>query len=527
MTQGYLHLVLHAHLPFVRHPNELDPLEEDWLFEAITETYLPLLGMMGRLEREHVPFPFTIVITPTLFNMLQDELLQIRYLRHLEHLIELAEKERKRTQDQPELRHVVEMYLYLYKENLDLFSGKYGNNIIQGFRHFQDQGQIEIVTCAATHGYLPLMLQPEAVRAQIQQGIKTYEQFLGRRPAGIWLPECGYKPGIDRLLAEEGIRFCFMDTHCILHATPRPRYGAHLPVFTPAGVAVFGRDQETSQQVWSAQQGYPGDSDYREFYRDIGYDLDYEYIRPYLHSTGIRKMTGMKYYRITGKTDWKEVYKPEWAREKAAIHAGNFLFNRQKQIEFLQNLTNLPPVITAPYDAELFGHWWFEGPQFLEYVIRKAHFDQNAVTLTTPSRYLAQSPRLQVVQPAEGSWGHEGYHEVWLNGTNDWIYPYLHEASRQMIHLATDHSHPSELERRALNQAARELLLAQSSDWAFIMKTGTMVDYALRRTKTHLNQFARIREMLHQHQIDDRELQKYELENNLFQEMDYRIYAKM
>lgn len=527
MTQGYLNLVLHAHLPFVRHPNDLDPLEEDWLFEAITETYLPLLGMMERLEREKVPFPFTIVLTPTLLNMLQDELLQTRYLRHLEHLIELAEKEIQRTKAQPEFRYVAEMYLYLFKEDLYLFSEKYGNNIIRGFRHFQDSGQIEIITCAATHGYLPLMVQPEAIRAQIQQGVKEYEQFFGKRPAGIWLPECGYKPGIDRMLADEGIRFCFMDTHCILYATPRPRYGSHLPVFLPTGIAVFGRDQETSQQVWSAQQGYPGDTDYREFYRDIGYDLDYDYIRPHLHSTGLRKMTGIKYYRITGKTDWKEVYKPEWAREKAAIHAGNFMFNRQKQIEFLRGFMDIPPVITAPYDAELFGHWWFEGPHFLELVIKKMHYDQNQVQMITPSRYLAQSPRLQVVQPIEGSWGHEGYHEVWLNGSNDWIYPYLHEACRQMIDLATDRSQPSDLERRALNQAARELLLAQSSDWAFIMKTGTMVDYALRRTKTHLNQFARIVEMLHNQEIDDAELKKYEMENNLFQKMDYRIYARM
>ena len=526
MAEGYLNLVLHAHLPFVRHPDFCDPLEEDWLYEAITETYLPLLAMMERLEREKVDFPFTIVLTPTLLNMLNDELLQIRYLRRLEHLIELAEKEINRLKDQPNFLRVAEMYLYLFKEDHYLFSEKYGKNIIRGFRHFQDSGQIEIITCAATHGYLPLMMYEEAIRAQIRQGVSTYEHFFGRKPAGIWLPECGYRPGIDKILVDEGINFCFMDTHCILFGTPRPRYSSNLPIYTPAGLAVFGRDMETSKQVWSAQEGYPGDVDYREFYRDIGYDLDYNYIRPFLHSTGLRKMTGVKYYRVTGKTENKDVYHPEWARDKAATHAGNFIFNRQKQIEFLRKFMSVPPVITAPYDAELFGHWWFEGPQFLEFVIKKLHFDQNQVKLITPSRFLAQGSRLQVVQPSEGSWGHEGYHEVWLNGTNDWIYPYLHEASRRMINLASNSREPSHLERRALNQAARELLLAQSSDWAFIMKTGTMVDYAIRRTKNHLNQFDQLVHMIESGMINDGELSKYEQENNLFPELNYQIYAR-
>ncbi len=524
MTQGYLNLVLHAHLPFVRHPDDSDPLEEDWLHEAITETYLPLLKMMSNLEAEGVPFPLTLVLTPTLLNMLNDPLLQTRYTRRLEHLIELAEKEVKRTQDQPEFLHVAQMYLNSFKEAYYLFCKKYQKNIIQGFKHFQDIGQIEIITCAATHGYLPLMLHRQAIKAQISQGVKTYQHFFGRRPKGLWLPECGFKDGIDDILQEEGIQFCFVDTHCILYAVPRPRYGVNTPIYSPAGVAFFGRDVETSHQVWSAREGYPGDFDYREFYRDIGYDLDYNYIRPYLHSTGIRKMTGIKYYRITGKSNHKKVYKPEWAREKAALHAANFIFNRQKQIEYLNNFMQQPPILTAPYDAELFGHWWYEGPQFLEYVLKKLHYDQHQISMITPAKYLQLYPKQQVAKPAEGSWGHEGYHEVWLNGTNDWIYPYLHQANERMIKLASEKNNPSLLERRVLNQAARELLLAQSSDWAFIMKAGTMVDYAIRRTKTHLNHFTSLIEMLQNGQIIESELYSYEAEDNLFPEMDYKIY---
>ncbi len=528
LTIGYLNLVLHAHLPFVRHPNDADPLEEDWLYEAITETYLPLLAIMERLERKNVSFPFTIVLSPTLLNMLNDELLQTRYLRRLERLIELAEKEVKRTKKEDQkFHHVAQMYRDLFKEALDIYSHKYHKNIIKGFKYFQDIGQIEIITCAATHGYLPLMIHKEAIRAQISQGIKTYERFFERKPKGIWLSECGFNSEIDQILAKEGIEFSFIDTHCLLHATPRPKYGVHSPIYSPTGVAYFGRDVETSRQVWSAEEGYPGDFDYREFYRDIGYDLDYNYIRPFLHSTGIRKMTGIKYYRITSKTDHKEIYNPEWARNKAALHAENFIFNRQKQFDYLNNFMDKSPLVTAPYDAELFGHWWYEGPQFLELLIKKLHFDQKQVKMITPSTYLKQFPKLQISKPAEGSWGHDGFHEVWLNKTNDWIYPYLHEATKQMIKISSNEDYPSQIKRRTLNQAARELLLAQSSDWAFIMKTGTMVDYAIRRTKTHLNQFTELINMIKKENIVEEKLNSYEQENNLFPELDYRIYQSM
>lgn len=524
MTQGFLNLVLHAHLPFVRHPDDVDPLEEDWLYEAITETYLPLLKLLDKLRRDDICDAFTLVLTPTLLNMLDDSLLQTRYVRRLEQLIELAKKEIVRTKNQPEFHHVAKMYLTLFQDAYDLFCDQYGKNIIQGFRQFQESGQIEIISCAATHGYLPLMLEKEAIRAQILQGVKTYERFFHKKPQGFWLPECGYKEGIDKILAEAGIKYSFLDTHCLLYATPRPKYGTNAPIYSSQGIAFFARDVETSQQVWSAKEGYPGDFDYREFYRDIGYDLDYSYIKPYLHSTGIRKMTGIKYYRITGMTDHKEVYHPEWAKSKAAIHADNFIFNRQKQVEYLRNFMKQPPLLTAPYDAELYGHWWYEGPQFLEFVIKKLHYDQTAIKLITPSSYLKKFPSQQSATPTEGSWGHEGYHEVWLNGTNHWIYPYLHQASQELTRVINRYRHPTSLEERTLNQAARELLLAQSSDWAFIMKAGTMVDYAIRRTKTHLNQFSALIEMLQADQIDESKLNQIETTDNIFPELDYKIY---
>jgi len=280
-------------------------------------------------------------------------------------------------------------------------------------------------------------------------------------------------------------------------------------------------------QVWSAEYGYPGDSIYREFYRDIGWDLDYDYIRPYIQATGDRKNTGIKYYRITGKVPLgaKEPYDPAAARERAETHAGNFLFNRAKQLEFLRASfrDGPPPIVISPYDAELYGHWWYEGPIFLDHLIRKAAENKD-VLLQSPVDYLAEHPEQQLAQPPMSSWGAGGYASVWLDEGNDWIYRYLHKASERMIELARAHHDASGVTRRALNQAARELLLAQSSDWAFIIKTGTMVDYAVRRTREHLLRFSRLYEQVKANGIDEGWLSNVESRDNLFPEIDYRVY---
>lgn len=526
MPQGYLALVLHAHLPYVRHPESDDYLEERWLREAITETYIPLLKVFQKLAQDGIRFRLTLSLTPPLLSMLSDPLLQERYLKHLNNLRELVAKEIVRTRTEPAFHQLALMYQHFLEEAYYIFHEQYHDQLITAFRELQDAGYLEIITCAATHGYLPLIgLQPEAVRAQIKLGVDLYQEHFGRRPTGIWLPECAYRPGDDRFLQEMGLRYFLVDTHGILFATPRPRYGVYAPISCPSGVAAFGRDPESSKQVWSAQEGYPGDFDYREFYRDIGYDLDFEYIKPHIHPRGIRVDTGIKYYRITGRTDLKQPYIPEYAREKAAIHAGNFMFNRQKQVEWLAAHMDRPPIVIAPYDAELFGHWWFEGPQWLEYLIRKITFDQQTLELITPGDYLNRFPHNQVATPAYSSWGNNGYNDVWLEGSNDWIYRHLHHAAARMIDLANRFgTPPSQLAWRALNQAGRELLLAQSSDWAFIIKTGTMVEYAQKRTVEHLGRFHRLAEGVEREKLDPEWLSLIEQRNCIFPNFDYRVF---
>jgi 1,4-alpha-glucan branching enzyme len=528
MPLGYLSLVLHAHLPFVRHPEYDDFLEEDWLYEAITETYIPLLDVFDSLERDGADWRVTMSVSPTLAAMLSDPLLQVRYLRHLDNLLSLSIKELERTRWEPEFHVLAQMYHSRFTRCREVFVNQYGHNLLRGFRRFFDAGKLELMTCGATHGFMPLMvINDNARRAQIEIGCREFERHFGRRPLGIWLPECGYAPGVDEICRDAGLKYFFMDTHGVLFAEPRPRFGVYAPIICPkSGVAALGRDTESSKQVWSAIEGYPGDFNYRDFYRDVGFDLEYDYVKPHLHRTGTRTLLGIKYYKITGRTDDKQPYNPGAALDKAAEHAGNFLFNREKQAEWLSgSMDGRPALIVAPYDAELFGHWWFEGPDWINFLLRKLHYDQQTVKAITVPEYLERHPKIQIAQPTMSSWGYKGFSEVWLEGSNDWIYRHLHEGADRMVELARNNPGAEGLRRRALNQAARELLLAQSSDWAFIMKTGTMVDYARERTRVHINNFNHFYESLNRNEVEEHWLSEIERRHNLFPDIDYRIYA--
>ncbi len=528
MEKGYLTLILHAHLPFVRHPEHEYFLEEDWLYEAITETYIPILDVFEKLTEDSVDFRLTISLSPPLVEMFNDELLRERYDRHLNKLLELSYKEIERNRKDAAFEPLAKMYNERLKRAKYLYEEKYKRDLTGAFKYFQDIGKIEITTCGATHGFLPnLSVNPKAVRAQVQVAVDSYKRNFGRQPRGIWLPECGYYPGLDIILKEAGIDFFILENHALIYGKPRPRYGVYMPVYCPSGVAVFGRDIDSSKQVWSSEEGYPGDYNYREFYRDVGFDLPLDYVMPYIHPDGIRINTGIKYYRITGKVPLgkKAPYIRKLAVEKAIEHAGNFMFNRERQIEYWHDTLKIRPIIVAPYDAELFGHWWFEGPEWLEYLIRKSVYDQKVFKLVTPSDYLERYSNLQVTQPTMSSWGWKGYSEVWLNGSNDWIYRHLHKAVQRMTELARENPDARGLRLRALNQAARELLLAQSSDWAFIMKTETAVQYAVRRTKEHITNFNTLYDGIKNDFIDKQWLAEIESRNNIFSEIDYRVYA--
>ena len=532
--KGYVSFVLHAHLPFVHHPESEDYLEEQWLFEAISETYIPLLLNFKKLVDEGVDFRITMSMTPPLLNMLDNKLLQERYIKYLNNHIELAKKEIVRNEGNYNLVNLAKYYVDRYSNDLHIFKDVYNCNIISGFKHFQDIGVLEIITCGATHGYFPILyVNEKTVRAQIAVGVQTYEKYFRKKPRGIWLPECGYVPEADKYLKEFGIDYVITETHGILYANPTPVFGTLAPIVSPGGVIAFGRDQESSRQVWSSINGYPGDYNYREWYRDIGYDAPYDYIKPYIATNGARVPTGIKYYRITGKDCDKDYYNVQWAWDSINKQAGHFFDSRQKQISESSNFTKNPPIVLCPYDAELYGHWWYEGPNWLYTLFKKVYYDKCDFDLITPSEYIDKYPQMQVSTPCRSSWGANGYSEVWLNQTNDYAHRHLHVAGDRMVELANLFT-PEKLNSmsedlkplftRALNQAARELLLAQSSDWLFIITNGTMVDYAKKRIKDHIGRFTKLYYQLKNEKIDKSFLEIIEDYDCIFPEIDYNIY---
>ena len=522
---GYLSLHLHAHLPFVRHPEDGNRAEEGWLHRAVAFSYLPLLRTFDRLAEEEVPFRVSLSLSPPLVAMLRDELLARRCARHLGWLCEVADREVRRTRRDPALRPLAIRYREEFQDLSRLFEERYRRDLVGAFRRLEDAGRLEIATSAATHAFLPLFaLYPEAVRAQVAVAVSHHRRNFGREPGGFWLPECGHYPGLGEILADQGVRYFLVDSHGIVDAAPRPRYGVFAPVLAGGRTAAFGRDPEASAAVWG-EGGYPGDADYRDFYRDIGWDLGTSQVRAMLRRGGQRQNLGVKYHRGIGHGGAQAPYHPGRARQRAEGHAAQFLEDRRRQLERLSaRMPGVRPVVVAPYDAELFGHWWYEGPDFLYFLLRGAARASGGPRLATPGDYLRENPQAQLATPPACSWSAGGYAAAFLDGSNDWIYRHLHKAVERMIALAGEIAEPSPLVRRALDQAARELLLAQSSDWAFLLRTGTAVDYAIRRVREHVLLFTGLYDQIRQRRIDPGGLAALEARDNLFPEMDYRVF---
>ncbi|HOW65438.1 MAG TPA: DUF1957 domain-containing protein [Candidatus Paceibacterota bacterium] len=561
---AYLALVLHAHLPFVRHPEHDRFLEEYWLYEAVLDAYLPLVQLCQGWARDRVQARLTLSLSPTLNAMLQDGLLRKRCLRYLDERIELAGREIHRTHFEPRFHPLAILYRQRF-ESLRATYLEYRTDLTAAWMEFQERGLLELITCAGTHPILPFLTQDSpAWHAQVSVALDQHWKVYGRHPNGFWLPECAYVPDMEPLLAHHGHRWLVLESEGLLGAMPKPYQGLFAPVLTPAGWAAFGREPAVARQVWSRQAGYPGDHAYRDYYRDIGFDLDLDYLKPYLPLAERRTPTGVKYHRITGPGVDKQPYDPTAASARVSQHASHFLDLLRFQAAETSGNRDLPPLIMAPFDAELFGHWWYEGVGFLDCLVRGLNSPGQEIQMITPTDYLAQHPRLQAAAPAASSWGEGGYWKVWLNETNAWLQPGLRSAQRRMMELVSRLPGPraasvtpnqkkgsrgmtsgnttsrnrsqnekepppfnsDSLQNRALQQAGRELLLAQSSDWAFMLYHRTTANYARQRVIDHLNAFQSLHNQIQSGVIDETALHLREERYNLFPDLNVHYWSE-
>lgn len=525
MARGYLAIVLHTHLPFVRHPEHDRPMEERWLHEALFECYLPLLGAFDRLTQDGVRFAVTMSLTPPLAAMLRDPMLQERFDDHLGRLERLAESEISRLEGDGYFQPVARFYREHFAEVRAVWES-IGHDVVGALAKWSDTGSVDLITCSATHAYLPGFVScPAALRAQLRLGKLAFQHLVGREAVGMWLPECAYDPVFDDEIRRAGIRYTVLDSHGVERARPRPPFGVHQPIISPSGTAFFARDATSSRQVWAREVGYPGNPYYRDFYRDIGYDLEEKDLHGEIGPFGARVMTGLKYHRITGKTDVKEPYQPGVARARAVADGKDFVEKRRAQVAELASTMPVPPIVVAPYDSELFGHWWFEGPLFLESVFRAAdaaYREDEMVLPVTLRDYLERCPEALVATPTASSWGAGGFGEVWVGPAAAPFWRHIHHASRALPDLVTRYRGATGLRGRALDLAIRELLLLQTSDWPFILKTNTVNDYAEARIRAHSSRLRALTEIVERAELtvaDERYVDELNTRDNFLHDL--------
>ena len=529
---GKVHLLLHAHLPFVREPSYNRFLEENWFFEAMAETYLPIIQMLNRLEEKGVPGTLNFSVSSALLAMLTDELLLTRFTNHLHQQLELLEREKVRLQNDSERMEVVNFYYRRQIALINTWEKDCHCKIVPSLKRLEQIGKINLLTCVGTHPFLPAYQSDvEAIRLQLKITVRAFEEAFGKKPRGLWLPECGYFEGLDAILAEYGFKYFFLETHGVLLAKPAPKYGVFAPIKTPAGLYCFGREQSSSMEVWSRKTGYPGHPEYREFFKDIAHEREDEYLGEYFLAAGTHIETGLKYYRITGSED-KKIYRPWNALRLVEDHARLFVANREETVSnLLPNMDGNKVSVLCPYDAELFGHWWFEGPLFIEKMFERAA-SSNVVEMASLEDSVPSSPSFvgapvdnDVHAPIFSSWGEGGFGEVWMNDAVAFQYPLFFRMRAMMEDLkkrvrrgpahGTNGAKIATM-KRFLSQMARELVLFQASDWAFMIHNNSAADYARARLNGHYENVCKLYAEAVKAKPDTRLLKTLEQKNNLF-----------
>lgn len=559
---GAFTFVLHSHLPYCRKAGRW-PHGEEWLHEATAETYVPLLEALYDLRADGVPFRLTLTLTPVLVEQLADADVQAHFLAYLDEEIAGAEDDLAHftKEGNEHLAALAAFYRDEYGRIKSSYVKRFGADLVGAFRRLQDEGYVEIVTCAATHGYLPLFARDSTIYAQLRVGVESYRRHFGRAPRSIWLPECAYRPAyiaedgivrpaLEEFLAPLGLTCFFVETHAIEGGRPVGKaagevaigpyglikrdyvipyealeqanarrgttYSGYYVVGSAKGltnppVTALGRNNRTGQQVWSGDLGYPGDADYREFHKK-------------------HERSGLQYWRVTGpRVDLgaKDYYRPEWARGKVAEHARHFAGLAEELLQAYHAETGRYGIIASNYDTELFGHWWFEGIAWLKEVLRRLATSQ-IVELTTASDYVAQHKPDEVIALPESSWGAGGTHWTWDNPDTHWVWEPIHQVEQRMEALVARYPEAQGDLLAVLNQAAREALLVESSDWPFLITTGQAKEYATERFQQHLARFHELADLAEAGagpEARARAKELYELDK-VFPDLDYRWFKE-
>jgi 1,4-alpha-glucan branching enzyme len=495
--------------------------EESWFFEAISETYLPLLEMFDRLENDHIPFRIGLSLSPILAQMMNDEILLKKYTAYLDNQIDFGNQEIERLRNDPQLYMLAQHYFDRIIDRRAVFTTRYECNIFKALDYYRGKGKIEFIAAPATNAFLPFLCSfPESIEAQIETALSYYHYSLGIYPQGFWLPELGWARDLDPFLHSYGFNFTITDSHGFTFGNPPPQQGSFYPAKTPEGVFVLARDFYACTDI----VGMRNEGPYRDNGRDIGYELPVGMPGPFLARNGARYQTGYKYWQASEKDAF---YDPVAAQAAARDHARTFLENCCGRLENASQLMGEMPLSLCAFDADSFGRNWYEGPEFLEAMFRLSTGYRDLLFMT-PSEYLYRQPisAFEVSLPEFSAWGYNGYAGVWLDSSNDWIYRHLNRSMDRMVELADRFSGNSSLKERALNQATREVLLAQSADWPIFLYRQECTEYARRQAEDALRNFTTIYESLGSNYISTEWLTKLERRHNIFPHINYRVFRR-
>jgi 1,4-alpha-glucan branching enzyme len=528
MSKGYFGLVLHGHIPWCKKSGTW-PAGEEWLFEAMNETYIPMLNILRELHEENLKTAITINITPTLAEQFGDEYMNQRFIEYMENLISRAKNDIQRFKNQSRKKDIAESHLKNFEHILDTYYHNYYRDILGSFRWLQNEKMIELISCAATHAFLPLMESDSGIFSQIQLAVDTHKKYFGKPPKGFWLPECAYRPkiytngefreSIDYWLHNSGIEYFFVDSHGILDAeilesNNNIGLNTNIGYDLESGTSVFARNKKASRQVWDAKIGYPGNEFYMEFHKKDG-------------------ESGLNYWRITNKdmgNEAKDLYHPERALEQLKYHVTHYLSLIQEEIKTFYNAYEIQGIIVSPFDFELYGHWWKEGIQWLKLLFQSI-INANDVEMITISEYLSfYKQNFSTIKMKESSWGEGGHFQVWLNPEHGWIWPYINSSIKQFEDVLRNTPNHGDWEQKVLKQTARELLLMEGSDWPFLLYTKQAKEYANQRFHKHHQFFNKLiwaaKNLNDQTRLSVKELENFESMDSCFQDLNLKYFKR-
>jgi 1,4-alpha-glucan branching enzyme len=520
-------LILEAHLPFVRDFRKEDDLfqtaEEDRFFEYISETLLPLLEMFDRLEADHQHFRLALAISPILCHLLTDEHLQKKYLSYIDRQIEFGKHEIERTADNEQMNKLARDYCASFTDKKTAYIERYEKNLLKAFDFYRRKGRLEILASSATHAFLPFISSNgESLQAQMEIPAANYRRYFGSCPQGFWLPSLGWIPEIEQYLRDYNFTYTVVESHSLLFGKPTPEKGTFYPARTPERIFILGRDYYAAREI----KKMTGNEPYRDNSRDAGYDLPPQLIAPFLNTEGERRRTGYKYWAHSENGN-DVLYNPQAASDRLAEHSRLFLERTIARLEEATMFMEEAPISVCALSADNLGRFWYEGPQFLETVFRMAGGYRDFL-FVNPSEYLSKQnlSSLQVVVPEFSSCCANGYAETWLNVSNDWIYRHLSRSMERMTELAERFPDDTGLKERALNQAAREILLAQSSDWPALLYGQDSTEFARSQAENALRNFTTIYEALGSNYISTEWLTTLEKKHNIFPNINYRVFRR-